>query len=278
MAGVRILTDSTSDIPPEVARRLGITVVPVYVQMEGRSLRDGEQLTREEFYRRLPALTQSPTTATPPLIDFVTALRNLADVADEVIAVVVSANLSGVYNMLSLALREVERPRVHLVDSRQLMMGLGWQAILAAEAAAANRGVREILGHLREIQPRIRILGLLDTLDNLQRSGRVAWVRAVAGRLLHIKPLIEFRQGQATLIGQVRTRHKGIERILELTAGLGRLERLAVLHTSSPDVEAFRARLGALFPLEQILTSQVGPAVGTHLGPAALGIAAITAA
>lgn len=278
MAHVRILTDSTGDIPPEVVQRLGIAVVPVYVQMEGRSLRDGEQISREEFYRRLPTLAQPPTTATPPLMDFTTVLHKLAEQADEVVAIVVSANLSGVYNMLSLALREVQRPKVHLVDSRQLMMGLGWQAILAAESAAAGVGVGGILGRIREIQPRIRILGMLDTLDYLRRSGRVAWVRAVAARLLHIKPLIEFRQGEATLLGQVRTRRKGIERVLEMTADLGRLERLAVLHTCSPDIEAFRAQLGAFFPVEQILTSYVGPAVGAHLGPAALGIAAITAA
>ncbi|HIE38535.1 MAG TPA: DegV family protein [Anaerolineales bacterium] len=278
MSRVRILTDSTADVPADLARRLGITVVPAYVHMDGRSLRDGDQITRAEFYRRLPELSEIPTTAVPSVHEFAAAFLSLVGQAEEVIAILVSTTLSGMLNAARLGSQEVPELKVHLVDSRQLMMGLGWQVIIAAEAAAEGLGAGEILARIREIQPRVRILGLLDTLEHLRRSGRVAWARAVAAQILRIKPLIEFRQGEAVLVGQARTRRKAIQRLLEMIAALGPLERLAVIHAAAPDVEPFRARLGALFPGQQILVSEIGPTVGTHLGPRALGIAAIVAA
>ncbi len=277
MSRISILTDSTSDIPGDIARRLGITIVPAYVQMDGQSLRDGEQITRAEFYRRLPALKETPTTAVPPAYDFAAAFRQLSSQVDQVIAILVSTTLSGMLNVARLGSMEVPELEVHLVDSKQVLMGLGLQAIVAAEDAAAGKSVSEILAHIQDIQPRIRILGVLDTLTYLHRSGRVAWAQAVAARLLRIKPLIELYQGEASLIGQVRTRHRAIDKLLEMIAGLGRLERLVLIHTAAPDVDLFHSRLRALFS-GPIPVSEVGPVVGTHLGPRALGIAAITAA
>jgi DegV family protein with EDD domain len=277
MKHVRILIDSTSDLPAEVARKLGITVVSAYVQMEGQSLRDGDQITRAEFYQRLANSTEAPTTAVPPAYDFATAFRNLSDQADEIVAILISIKLSGMLNAARLGSREVPETEVYLVDSGQVSMGTGWQAIIAAEAAAEGKGAEEIVSLVQQVQPRIRLLAMLDTLEYLRRSGRVAWARAAAADLLHIKPLIEVREGEVVMVGKVRTRRKAIERLLEMTAALGPLERLAVLHTQAPDVESFRTRLGSLFPVEQILVSEIGPIVGTHVGPCALGIAAVVA-
>jgi len=278
MERVRIVTDSTSDIPADLAGRLGITVVPAYVQVEGQSLRDGVQITRAEFYRRLPGLTRIPTTSVPPAHEFAAAFRSLVGQADAVVAPLVSNKLSGMLNTARLGSREVPEIEVHLVDSTQVAMGLGWQAVVAAEAAAARKGVDEIISLIRQVQPRVRLYALLDTLEYLHRSGRVAWARAAAAQLLNIKPLLEVRQGEVIMIGKVRTRNKAIERLLEMVSDLGPLERLAVVHTQAPDVESFRVRLGDLFPVEQIVVSDVGPIVGTHVGPGALGIAAVVAA
>lgn len=278
MGRVRILTDSTSDLPADLAERLEVTVVPAYVQMEGQSLRDGEQISRAEFYRRLPAMSAVPTTAAPPAREFAQAFRRLAEQTDEVIAILLSASVSGLFNSARLGAEEVPDLRIRLVDSQQLAMGLGWQVIVAAEAAAAGAGAAEILALLQDVRPRIRILALLDTLTYLRRSGRVAWPRALAARLLSIKPLLSFHEGEAALVGMARTRRKGLARLMEMIASLGRFERLALVHTQAPDVAPFRAMLSTLFPSEQILTSEVGPIVGTHIGPAALGVAAIIAA
>ncbi|HIP87675.1 MAG TPA: DegV family protein, partial [Anaerolineales bacterium] len=176
-----------------------------------------------------------------------------------------------------LGSQAVPELKIHLVDSRQLAMGLGWQVILAAEAAAEGKSGEEILAFLSDLQPRIRVLAMLDGLDHLQHSGRVEWARAMAVRLLRIKPLIEVRDGEVVLIGRVRTRRRAVERLVEMTAALGPLERLAVMHSAAPDVERFCRRLGAIFPPDQTLVTQVGPVVGTHIGPHALGVAVITA-
>ncbi|HID90294.1 MAG TPA: DegV family protein [Anaerolineae bacterium] len=277
MQRVRILTDSTADVPASLAERLGIVVVPAYVQFDGKSLRDGDQITREEFYRLLLTLKKPPTTAVPPAEEFAAAFRGLVGQTEEVIAILLSTTLSGMYNAAWLGSQAVPELKIHLVDSRQLAMGLGWQVILAAEAAAEGKSGEEILAFLSDLQPRIRVLAMLDGLDHLQHSGRVEWARAMAVRLLRIKPLIEVRDGEVVLIGRVRTRRRAVERLVEMTAALGPLERLAVMHSAAPDVERFCRRLGAIFPPDQTLVTQVGPVVGTHIGPHALGVAVITA-
>ncbi len=278
MQRVRILTDSTADIPADLAERLGIVVVPAYVQLDGRSLRDGDQISREEFYRLLLTLKKPPTTAVPPAEEFAAAFRSLVGKAEEVVAILLSTTLSGMYNAAWLGSQAVPELKIHLVDSRQLAMGLGWQVILAAEAAAEGRSGEEILAFLSDLQPRIRVLAMLDGLDHLQHSGRVDWARAMAVRLLRIKPLIEVHDGEVVLTGRVRTRRRAIDRLVEMTAALGPLERLAVMHTAAPDVELFRRRLGEVFPLDRMMVTEVGPVVGAHIGPRALGVAAIIAA
>jgi DegV family protein with EDD domain len=278
MPRVRIVTDSTSDVPEALIERLGIVVVPAYVQMAERSFKDREEISRTDFYRRLPDLPQIPTTAAPPAYEFATAFRSLVGQADEVIAILVSSNLSGMRNSAYVGRQEVAELPIHLVDSGQVTMGLGWQVILAAEAAAAGKGAPEILRLLEALQPRIRILAMLDTLEYLHRSGRVAWAQATAARFLRIKPLIEVHQGQVLMLGRVRTRSRAVERLIELTAELGPVERLAVVHTEAPDVDVFRERLATQFSLPQILISEVGPIVGAHVGTRALGIAAVIAA
>ncbi len=275
MGRVRILTDSTADVPPDLAQRLNITIVPAYVQMEGQSLRDGEHITREQFYQRLPSLTKVPTTAVPPAHEFAAAFRSLVGQADEVIAILLAARLSAMISVAELGSREVPELRVHFVDSEQLAMGIGWQVILAAEAAARGASAEEILAMLADVRPRIRLLAFLDTVEYLRQSGRVSWARAMAAQLLRIKPIIEFRRGEAILVGQARTRRKAMERVLEMIPALGPLERLAVIHSCAPDLEPFYAHVQALFPDMEIPISEVGPVVGSHIGPGALGVAVI---
>lgn len=278
MQPVRIVTDSTCDVPADLAERLKVTVVPAYVQMEGQSLRDQEQISRTTFYQRLPHLSEVPTTATPPAHEFASAFRELVGEAEEVVAILLSESLSGMYNAARLGAQEVPELKIHLVDSRQLAMGLGWQVIVAAEAAAAGKAAPEIMAQLESVRPRIRILTMLDTLEYLRRSGRVAWAQAAAARLLRIKPLIEVHEGEVDLLGRVRTRRAAIDRLIEMVDDLGPLDRLALVHTAADDVEAFRDRLATMFPVERILVSHVGPVVGAHVGPDALGVAAVVSA
>jgi DegV family protein with EDD domain len=289
---VRILTDSTSDVPPEIASRLRITVVPAYVQMNGHSYRDeplpvtappqsserhSTRLDREKFYAQLPAMTMVPTTAVPPSHEFSAAYRNLSDVADEVIAIVVSSRLSGMYNVAHLAAQEVPEVNVHVVDSEQVTMGLGWIVIAAAEAAIEGKSAQEILALIEHIKPRVHVYAALDTLEYLRRSGRVSWARAKAAQILRIKPIIAVMLGEVRDVGRVRTRRRAIERLEELTRALGPLERLALLHSCAPEVEQMRDRLADLCPPEHLVTTLTTTIIGAHVGPRGLGVAAVTA-
>jgi DegV family protein with EDD domain len=254
---------------------LGVTVVPAYVQIGERSLQDGAQITRTEFYRLLPQLEELPTTSVPPAAEFAAAFRLAGDQAEAVVAVLVSASLSGMLNSARLGSQELSGKEVHLVDSEQLTMGLGWQVIVGAEAAAEGKGPAEVLEAIEQVRSRVRVFALLDTMENLRRSGRVDWARAMAARVLNVKPLIEFRRGEALLVGRARTRSRAIERLLEMVSALGPLERVAVLHSAAPDHEEFVGRVSEMFPRVQVQVSEVGPIVGTHVGPRALGVAAI---
>ena len=286
-ASIRILTDSTADVPPDIARRLRITVVPAYIQIGLQSYRDvpwdseaGPGLSRRAFYEQLPAMPVFPTTAVPPAYEFAAAYRRLAEEehADTVIAIVVSALLSGMYNVARLAVQDAPHHlRVHVVDSGQVTMGLGWIVIAAAEAAAKGKSVEEILVLVEGMRRRVRVYAMLDTLDYLRRSGRVGWVRAMAAQVLHIKPLLEVVDGEVRDVGRVRSRRRAIERLLALLRSLGPLERLALLHTYPVDIEAFRERLGEFFPQEQIVTVPVTTIIGAHVGPGGLGLAAVRA-
>jgi len=277
---VRILTDSTSDIPLDVAERLHITVVPAYVQIAGRSYRDAPSsgtFSREEFYAKLPDMPSLPTTAVPPAHEFSLAYRRLADEADEVIAIVLSADLSGMYNVARLGAQDVEGVKVHVVDSGQLTMGLGWMVIAAAEAAAEGRSAADILALVNEMKSRVYVYAVLDTLEYLRRSGRVSWVRAKAAQLLRIKPVLQVLLGKVTDLGQTRTRRRSIERLVELARSHQPLERLAILHSCAPDVEELRSRLLDLCPSEQVFTVAITTIIGAHVGPRGLGVAVVAA-
>ena len=280
MSRVRIVTDSTSDLPPQVATRLGITVVPAYVQVANHSYRDApssEGFSREEFYAQLPTMASVPTTAVPPAYEFAVAYRSLVGEADEVIAIVVSTSLSGMYNVACLGAEEAPELKVHVVDSGQITMGLGWMAVAAAEAAAEGRSAQEIIALIEDIKPRVRVYAVLDTLEYLRRSGRVGWARAKAAQVLRIKPIVEVLLGRVRDLGRARTRRRAVEQLIELVRAQGPLERLAILHTFAPDVGDLRNRLVDLCPAEQVFTVAVTTIIGAHVGPRGLGVAAVTA-
>jgi DegV family protein with EDD domain len=280
MSPVRILTDSTSDIPSHVATQLRITVVPAYVQVGNRSYRDGPVaggLSREEFYAQLPTMSIAPTTSVAPAHEFAAAYRSLIDEADEVIALVVSTNLSSMYNVARLGAEQVPELKIHIVDSGQVTMGLGWMVIAAAEAATGGQSAREILALVEDMKPRVHVYATLDTLEYLRRSGRVSWARAKAAQILHIKPIVEVLLGKVRDLGRTRTRRRAIDQLVELARSLRPLERLAILHTYAPETEDLRRRLADLCSPSHILTVAVTTIIGAHVGPRGLGVAALTA-
>ncbi len=278
MRRVRIVTDSTADIPDDLVQELEIGVVYDYVNFGEQSLQDKIGISRHEFYARLIAGHVVPTTAAPGIGEFVRVYRDAGAPDAAIISLHPPSGLSGLCNAARLAAQAFPEGRVTVVDTEQLSMGMGWQVIAAARMAQAGASVAEIIAHLTELRPRVRVFAALDTVEFLRRSGRVSWAQAIVSTLLHIKPMIEVREGQVLPLGRVRTRRRSLSRLVELTQALGPLESLAVLYTYQSDgTEYLRQLLAQQCIGDHVLTVSVTPIIGVHTGPNGLGIAAVIA-
>jgi DegV family protein with EDD domain len=275
---IGLVTDSTSDIPADLAERHGIEIVPALININGQSFTDGLGISREEFYTRLPDLMPLPTTSSPSVGSFRERYEKLLTAgASSIISIHPPNTLSGIFNAARLAAQDFGQ-RVRVLDSGQLSLGLGYQVILAAEAAARGALQDEIQNLLESVYKRVRVIALLDSIEYVRRSGRVSWAAAAIGGALHLHPLIELRYGIAHRSGFTRTRQQGIERLLEILNSWGILERLAVLHTNAESaanelLEMIRSKVAAPPLLVNVTT-----AIGTHVGPDGLGLAAVPAA
>jgi DegV family protein with EDD domain len=272
---IGFVTDSTADISGEIAERHGIEVVPALVNVDGKSYADGVELSREEFYRRLPGMRPPPTTSAPSVGSIQERYEKLLGAgAEHVLSIHPPNELSGTYNAARLAAQEFGR-RVRVLDSGQLSLGMGFQIILGAEAAARGALLGEVLEIVQGVSKRVRVAALLETIEYVRRSGRVSWAAAMIGGLLHLQPLIELRHGIVHRLGQARTRLQGIERLVEALNSWGPLERLGVLHTNAE--AAARQLMDSLkgqVPVPPLLVN-VTTAIGTHVGPNGLGFAAV---
>ncbi len=275
MPKVRIVTDSTADLPPALLARYNIDVVPAVVVVNGQEHLDGAGLSREAFYRQLPTMSPLPTTAAPSVGMFEAAYAQALEKAEAVVAVHCASSLSSIYQHACLA-AEKFAGRVHVVDSGQLTLGIGFQALAAAEAAARGGDVAEALAAVEAIRTRVRLIAMLDTLEFLRRSGRVSWAKARLGSLLRIKPFLEVRHGEVLSLPAVRTRRKGLAHLAEHLRALGPLDYLAVLHTGAEDdARALLAAADTSALRLQPLVVFVTTVIGTHVGPNGVGFVAV---
>jgi DegV family protein with EDD domain len=275
MGKIAIVTDSTSDIPADLARQHAVQVIPTVMVIENKSYIDGVDITREEFYQRQAATRTPITSAAPGAGVFEEAYRQaFAAGADEVISIHASSKLSSLVNTAQLAAREFDG-QVHVWDSLIISLGTGYQVLLAAEAARRGAEAAEILGRLENVRPRARVVAMIDSLEYLRRSGRVNWATAQLGAFLKIKQFLELKDGVVQNAGQTRTRQNGIERLKELLRKEGAFERLAIVHSlGEPDARRFLAEIGSLAPPDTLVVN-ITPVIGVHVGPNALGFAGI---
>ncbi len=271
-----VVTDSTSDIPPDEAAALGIEVIPALVTVNGKSYQDGTELDRADLYRRMPLLRTPATTAVPsPSVFEALYDRLLTSGAQRVLSMHVSSKLSTMVNVARQAAAAFG-DRVHVFDSLQVSLGLGFQAMEAAAAALANRPFEVVLETARRARERVRVIAMIDTLEYIRRSGRVSWLRAGLGEVLKIKLLVTVADGLVQRIGEVRTRRRALDQLLACVRAWGPMERLAVLHSAVPEEAAGLAQrlkdLSARLPLIVDVTT----VIGTHVGPGSLGLAGLT--
>lgn len=276
---VRIVTDSTCDLPAETIEQYGINVVPLYINVGRQGYLDGIDISREEFYRRLPSFPEHPTTAVPSPQKFHAIYDTLADEgASEVLSIHVAHSLSAVVNVAHTAAAETYSVPVKVVDSQQLSLGTGFLVETAAKMAAAGEKVKEILDALNAQIHRSHVFAALDTLEFLRRSGRMNRFMANMGAILQIKPILTMFEGKPDT-EKVRTRDRAMKRLIEILEQMGALERIAIVHANAQErVAELRALAGSLLPADGLLVADITPVIGAHIGPGAFGFAAVRAA
>jgi DegV family protein with EDD domain len=274
---VKIVTDSTCDLPQEVLDEYGIKVIPLYVNFGPRSYLDGIELSRREFYEMLPRSDTFPTTAVPGLPSFSEVYEDLAGQgADQVVSIHIASSLSATCDAARKAAEQSKGIRVTVFDAGQVTVGTGLAAIAAAEAAREGQSVSEIVSMLEDMAPRIHSYAALDTVEFLRRSGRLTAIQYGLSTILNIKPLIMMHAGE--LGGErVRTRRGCVARMIELVTDLGALDQLALVHTNSPHrAEELYQQARHLFPSDETpLSVEVTPIIGAHVGPNAVGLVAV---
>jgi DegV family protein with EDD domain len=265
-------------LPEDLVAEHGISVVPLHINVGDESYLDGVNLSRQEFYERLPRWESPPQTATPSPGMFRRVYERLADEGiTEILSIHVSISLSATVNAARLAAGEIAAAAVTVLDGGQISLGTGLLALAAAKAAVAGHSVGEIVAMLKERMLRTHVFAALDTLEFLQRSGRMSWAVSKLGSILRVRPLLKMHNGDPQ-IERIRTSTRAIARMVELVEDLGPLEELALIHTHAPvRLEMLYERARHLLPKQELLRAEVTPVIGTHVGPGAVGFACVTA-
>ena len=275
---VRIVTDSTADLPPAIVDELGITVVPLHVFFGDEAYEDGVTITKDEFYRKLTAHgAATPTTSAPSAGAFAAAYKTASGNADEVVSIHLSSELSATYTSALLGREQsAMAERIEVVDSGTVSAALGLLVIEAATMARQGASSADVVRAVRDCIPRTWFFGALETLEYLRRGGRIGRAAAFLGSMLQVKPIIGFHDGAVYPIERARGRSRALERVRRLIADYGSMARVAVGHTTDEEgmraVEGFVREYAPNMPVSRF---QCGATIGAYLGPDAFGLALI---
>jgi len=274
---VKIVTDSTADLPAELKARHDISIVPLKVLFGEEVYRDGVDITPAEFYRKLREAKALPTTSQPAPAEFTEVYRELTRDGSPVISLHLSAGLSGTYQSAVIGAAAVEGADVTVLDTRSASIGLGLLAVEADKAAKAGLSKAEILTLLDRAMANNHVTLLVDTLEYLQKGGRIGRAQAMLGSLLNIKPILALRDGLVTPVEKVRGQAKAVSRLAEVAAAEVSPEDrvvVSIAHAAVPEAAAaLLAKVKPFFPnLADSFVTDVGPVIGTHVGPGTLGV------
>ncbi len=274
MSRVRIVTDSASDLPQEIADELGIVVVPLKIRFGDDEFVDREELSVADFYRRMATSDVLPQTAAPPPGAFEAAFRSLAAEPDTsgIVCIDLSSALSATMQSAENAARAVEGVDVRVVDSRSITGGLGAMVIAAARAGAAGATVDDIVALVDDLSRRTRVYGTLDTLENLKKGGRIGNAQALLGTMLSIKPCVDLSSGSVEEAGRQRTRKKALAWLRDKVAADAPVESLTVIHGQCEDLPEFLDMLATVVDRSSISVNTLGAVIGTHGGPRVMGV------
>lgn len=280
---VAVIADTTAGIPEDLVQKLGIHLVPYYVNIGKQTLRDVLDVERSQFYRWLPTAIKLPTTSNPGPGDYLAAFRKLYERTKEMVTITMTSLGSGAYQAATVATemahREMPDAEIVVVDSRQAAMAFGWSVIEAAREALAGASLARVAEVARQIAREAMMIQTADTLKYLYMGGRIGRAIHLVGTLLNIKPLIGMEDGEVVALGQARSRKGAYDKMVELMAkkvGLGARIKIAYMHAAAPqEVDEIRARVERAFECVETLVSELSPALGVHSGPGAAGLAFI---
>lgn len=276
---IRIVTDSTSDLTPELAEALGVTVVPANVIIDDVNYRDGVDLTSDEFYRRLLAGPSLPTTSQPSVGTFQAAYQEIIDQGDEIVSIHVSGKLSGTVNSAAQAKSSLgDDAPIEVIDSGGASIALALIIAAAEESVDGAGSYRELAEQVRRDLPRTTAVFALDTLEYLQKGGRIGKAQAFVGTLLSVKPILTLLDGEVHPLERPRNHQRAMRRLAELTREKAPAARLGIAYSTDEAWAAeLRDSLSDIIPADRVMTLRFGPALGTYVGPRAVGVALTSA-
>jgi DegV family protein with EDD domain len=274
---VKIVTDSSSDIPLELAKKLDIAVVPVYIYFGDKAYKDGVDIGPDELYKRLVEGPVYPTTTQPIPADFSETYTALSKDADAIVSIHLPTKVSGTYNAALQGL-EIAKPKceVHVFDSLSVSVGLGLIVIAAAQVANRGGKLAEVLEETRKAISKTQMRGLLDTLQYLLKGGRITKTRALVGALLNVKPILKMRDGELIQAGMARSYTKGVEQVFEFVKNYPNLVEVGIAQSTVPEeAEKLKKMLGSVIDEKHILMTRIGAGLGVHGGPGTMVVAAM---
>ena len=272
---ISIITDSTADIPPDIARQNKITIVPVYVRFGEHVYRDGIDLTPSQFYEKLRVSNELPSTSQPSPEDFSSAFAEAAQYSSGIVSIHISSKISGTYNSALLAKRllPIKIP-IEVIDSKLNSAGLALAVLTAARSSREGKNIHDIVADTLDAISQIGMFGVFSTLKYLAQSGRVNRAIAIAGNFLNVKPLLTFHDGEVVRAGFVRSLPQGINRIISFVEAKKPVSELMIVHSDiAAQAEELKKSLTKYVEANQIIVGQLGAALGTHGGPGVLLVA-----
>jgi DegV family protein with EDD domain len=271
---VKIITDTLSDIPDDVADELGITLIPLTVSFGHESFLDRVEISAEEFYQRLVQETALPTTTQPSPVTYANAYRKLAKETDEILVVTLSSKLSGTYQSAINARNMLDgNCRIEIIDSQKIIMSFGLAVIAASKMANAGAGLDDIIDQTKARLEKSQLVAYFDTLKYLAKGGRVGKAQGLVGSLLSVKPILTIKDGEMAPLTRVRSKAAGIDYLYNAVATTENVESVGVEYCTTPeDAEMLIERISSIVPKENIYKSIVCPVVGTYSGPGAVAV------